>query len=218
MKLKLWNFIKKHKMLRKIFFWLFSIMGISTKVDALYSCRTCPNGLQTNPGAKSSADCFDPKTKKSENVVFSNTTQNTSGALRPGWYRISIRGANGNNNSCSFSYREFFRTWSGSKSASGGVGGMEFYVFYVKKYSTYIYNYNNGSPTFTVIEDGKKMLFTANKGGNASCSSQNRSGGNYCVCSNGAAGDADVEGLFNNTFESSNIDNFSGIGASLTKL
>ncbi|MBD5405197.1 hypothetical protein HDR59_01460 [bacterium] len=218
MKVKLWNFIKKHTILRKIFFWLFSVMGMSVKANALYSCKPCPNGLQSNPEARSSADCFDPKTKASDNIIFKNGTASTSGALMPGWYRISIRGANGNNKSCSFSYTEGFRKYSGTVSASGGNGGVEFYVFYVQKYSTYTYEYNNGSPKFTLNQNGRKMVFTTKIGNDASCSYQTRSGGNYCVCSNGAAGSADVEGLFSNTFEVRNVDNFGSIGAILKKL
>lgn len=223
MKLILWSFIKRHAILRKIFFWIFSVMGMSVKANALYSCKPCPNGLHSNPEARSSSECFNPRTKTSKSTVLSNTTQNASGALMPGWYRISIRGDKGKDVSCTSTYNPSKKTSTyGTMTASGASGGVKFYVFYVKAYATYTYNYNNGSPKFILTENGKKMTFSANKGGDASCSSKAYSSkvtnGTYCVCSNGKAGSADVEGLFSNTFVSSNIDGLGSVGIKLTKL
>ena len=95
MRLKLWYFINKYAILKKLFFWIFPLLGLNVaKAETIYQCAACPSGLSTNPGAIGAGACFNPVTKPGPSVIF-NGTGNYSGTLQPGWYRISLRGANG---------------------------------------------------------------------------------------------------------------------------
>lgn len=208
MKLKLWYFINKHAMLKKIFFWIFPLLGMSVaKAETIYQCTPCPSGLSSNPGTIGKDNCFDPVTKAGSQVFTG--TANQSGTLQPGWYRISLRGTNGSNASAY------------GCSGSGGAGGTTYYAFYVSVEASYLYEYNSGSPKFTVIEDGKTRTFAATKGGNASawCTNTYRGSCTRCTSSNGGAGVSNqVSGLFATDKKSSNVDALNTAGAKLTRL
>lgn len=95
MRLRLWYFINKHAILKKLFYWIFPLLGINVaNAEVIYQCNPCPSGQSSNPGAIGAGACFNPKTKGAASTIF-NGTGNQSGTLQPGWYRISLRGANG---------------------------------------------------------------------------------------------------------------------------
>lgn len=227
MRLKLWYFINKHAILKKLFFWIFPLLGINVaKAETIYQCTACPAGLSSNPGGTSVNDCFNPVTKGGSQM-FSGTT-NQNGTLQPGWYRISLRGTNGSGTSlsgkcistqlkCTSTYNCGYTCVNSGKdcSASGGAGGQTYYVFYVSATASYSYTYNSGAPKFTVTESGKTRTFSAGKGGDAS----SKYSGYDAKCSNGAAGASNqVSGLFSNDKSSSNVDSLGSAGAKLTKL
>ena len=232
MKLKLWYFINKHAILKKLFFWIFPLLGMSVaKAETIYQCTPCPSGLSSNPGAVGSGACFNPVTKGGASVIF-NGAGNYSGTLQPGWYRIAIRGANGSSNSCDNrhqncnAYGKNCTTVGNNCTGSGGTGGSTYYVFYVSVAASYSHIYNNGSPKLTITESGKTRTFAANKGTNGAAANNCTNTGAYgscvqytCQCSNGSAGASNqVSGLFSNDKSSSNVDGLGSAGGKLTKL
>lgn len=236
MRLKLWYFINKHAILKKIFFWIFPLLGVNVaKAETIYQCMPCPSGLSSNPGAMGVDACFDPLTKGGSSVIY-NGTGNYSGTLQPGWYRVSLKGTTGDtkyisgSGSCAQSRYSGQSGYAGYKSGSGrncsgGAGGQTYYVFYVSKTASYSHEYNGGSPKLTVTEDGKTRTFAAGKGGNGTGYTSSSSSGCYsgsvkdAYCNTASAGASNqVSGLFSTDKSSSNLDGLGSAGGKLTKL
>lgn len=239
MRLKLWYFINKHAILKKIFFWIFPLLGMSVaKAETIYQCMPCPTGMSSNPGATSIDGCFNPLTKSGSQVFTGTTSQ--SGTLQPGWYRISLRGENGSATKvsgsgtccrikpnvygrCVNAYGVDYSLSGSSTTCQGAVGGQTYYVFYVSKVASYTYEYNSGAPKFTVEENGKTRTFSAGKGSNGSGSTKSSScysgSVNNAYCNTASAGASNqASGLFSTDKTTTNVDNLTSAGAKLTKL
>ena len=179
MKIKLLNLL--NKILKKFAFLGVFSFSTSTSAQTTYQCLPCPEGSTSPAGSTSIQQCVPVDSSK----TF--TTSNGTMTLSPGWYRVTLRSANGSATTCgtaqsasgvsscecwgrtySTKYREVV-----SGSAAGGSGASASYLIYVNASSTATYNYNSGAPTLVIENkiDKSKRTFSAAKGGNGVCPS-----------------------------------------------
>ncbi len=179
MKIKLLNLL--NKILKKFaFLGLFSF-STSTSAQTTYQCLPCPEGSTSPAGSTSIQKCVPVDSSK----TF--TTSNGTMTLAPGWYRVTLRSADGSATTCgttksvypSGSCKCFNKTYTTrydqviSATATAGSGASASYLIYVNANSTATYTYNSGAPILIIKNnlDNTQRAYSAAKGGNGTCSS-----------------------------------------------
>ena len=143
MKIKLLNLL--NKILKKFAFLGVFTFTTSTSAQTTYQCLPCPEGSTSPSGSTSIQAC------KPVDVTKTFTTQaSATMTLAPGWYRITLKAANGDSKTCGTAKSAFSASscecWGNSyttkyrevvaDTASGGNGATASYLIYVTANST----------------------------------------------------------------------------------
>lgn len=187
MKIKLLNLL--NKILKKFAFLGFFSFTTSTSAQTTYQCLPCPEGMFSNPGAVGLGECYPLNAENYLQAAGTKTFTSSNGTvdLLPGWYRLTLKSADGSAGSsvtcgtsvgekssatcyCGKSYSTQFTKYVAATASGGAAGtGMTIsFLIYVSGISQVSYTYNSGAPTVVITNsvDGTKRTYTTQKGGN----------------------------------------------------